>query len=140
LFNIRSRIVQQVATSNSRKKSFESAELARFLQHFDQIFFDPSRHKDSRFMSQSDRVLAPTSRALASSVAAGSKELPHARLRAHYETVERNALASFDEVLVVDERWKVRPAQVVESKLTRLLKDASLPVSHLQMRGLLRNR
>jgi hypothetical protein len=91
-------------------------------------------------MSQPDRVLATTSRTLASSVAAGSKELPHARLRAHYETVERNALASFDEVLVVDERWKVRPAQVVESKLTRLLKDASLPVSHLQMRGLLRNR
>ena len=34
----------------------------------------------------------------------------------------------------------LRPSQVVESKLTRMLKDASLPVSHLQMRGLLRSR
>ena len=29
---------------------------------------------------------------------------------------------------------------MVENKLTRLLKDASLPVSHLQMRNLLRSR
>jgi hypothetical protein len=45
-----------------------------------------------------------------------------------------------EEVLVVDDRAHLRPAQVVESKLTRLLQEASVPVSHLQMRGLLRAR
>jgi len=49
-------------------------------------------------------------------------------------------LAGHEEVLVVDDRAALRPAQVVESKLTRLLQEASLPVSHLQMRGLLRAR
>ena len=53
------------------------------------------------------------------------------------------ASASFpsdEEVLVIDARATVRPAQVVENKLTRLLQEASVPVSHLQMRGLLRIR
>jgi hypothetical protein len=45
-----------------------------------------------------------------------------------------------EEVLVVDDRAYLRPAQIVESKLTRLLQDASVPVSHLQIRGLLRAR
>jgi hypothetical protein len=45
-----------------------------------------------------------------------------------------------EEALVVDERSGLRPAHVVESKLTRMLKEASLPASHLQMRGLLRSR
>jgi hypothetical protein len=45
-----------------------------------------------------------------------------------------------EEVLVVDDRADLRPAQVVESKLTRLLQEASVPVSHLQMRGLLKAR
>lgn len=45
-----------------------------------------------------------------------------------------------EEVLIVDDRAALRPAQVVESKLTKLLEEASLPVSHLQMRGLLRTR
>jgi hypothetical protein len=45
-----------------------------------------------------------------------------------------------EEVLVVDDRAALRPAQVVESKLTRMLQEASLPVSHLQMRSLLRAR
>ena len=47
---------------------------------------------------------------------------------------------SQDEVLVVDDRAHLRPAQVVESKLTRLLQEATVPVSHLQMRGLLKAR
>ena len=42
-----------------------------------------------------------------------------------------------EEVLVVDDRAHLRPAQIVESKLTRLLQGASVPVSHLQMRALL---
>jgi hypothetical protein len=46
----------------------------------------------------------------------------------------------YEEVLVVDDRAALRPAQVVESRLSRLLQEASLPVSHLQMRGLLRAR
>jgi hypothetical protein len=45
-----------------------------------------------------------------------------------------------EEVLVVDDRAALRPAQIVETKLTRLLQEASLPVSHLQMRSLLRTR
>ncbi len=45
-----------------------------------------------------------------------------------------------EEVLVVEERAHLRPAQVVESKLTRLLQGASFPVSHLQTRGLLKTR
>ena len=45
-----------------------------------------------------------------------------------------------EEVLVVDDRADLRPAQVVESKLTRLLQEATVPVSQLQMRGLLKAR
>jgi hypothetical protein len=47
---------------------------------------------------------------------------------------------SQDEILVIDDRAYLRPAQLVESKLTKLLQDASVPVSHLQMRGLLKAR
>lgn len=91
-------------------------------------------------MSQPDRVIAPASRVATSPVAAGTRDLQHARPRVRPEPIERTSLAPPDEVLVVDERCEVRPAQAVESKLTRLLKDASLPVSHLQMRGMLRPR
>jgi hypothetical protein len=45
-----------------------------------------------------------------------------------------------DEILAVDDRASVRPAQVIESKLTRLLENAVVPVSQLQMRGLLKLR
>ena len=45
-----------------------------------------------------------------------------------------------DEALVEDDRASVRPAQAIESKLARLLQEASIPVSHLQTRGLLRTR
>lgn len=45
-----------------------------------------------------------------------------------------------DEALIVDSRSSVSPAQMVENKLSRILKDTSMPVSHLQMRGLLRSR
>lgn len=53
---------------------------------------------------------------------------------------ESMPVSGHEEVLVVDDRAALRPAQVVESKLTRLLQEASLPVSHLQMRALLRAR
>ncbi len=45
-----------------------------------------------------------------------------------------------EEVLVVEDRAHLRPAQVVESKFTRMLQEASFPVSHLQTRGLLSTR
>ncbi len=62
------------------------------------------------------------------------------------KTGDRLSLGSFpsslvvEETLVVDDRQAVRPAQLVENKLSSRLKEASLPVSHLQMRGLLRSR
>jgi hypothetical protein len=45
-----------------------------------------------------------------------------------------------EESLVVDTRSEVSPAQLVEHKLTRMLRDASIPVSHMQVRSLLRAR
>ena len=45
-----------------------------------------------------------------------------------------------DESLIVDDRSGLSPAEAVENRLSRLLSDSSLPVSHLQMRGLVRNR
>lgn len=54
--------------------------------------------------------------------------------------VARRAPAPREESLVVDERSGLRPACVVESKLTRLLKEASLPASRLQMRAMLKAR
>ena len=57
-----------------------------------------------------------------------------------FERPEPSATSGHEEILVVDDRAALRPAQVVESKLTRLLQGASLPVSHLQMRGSLSTR
>jgi hypothetical protein len=51
-----------------------------------------------------------------------------------------SASAAPEETVVVDDRCDVSPAEMVESKLTSMLKEASLPVSHLQMRGMLRKR
>jgi hypothetical protein len=45
-----------------------------------------------------------------------------------------------EESLVVDDRSALTPAQMVESKLSRILEGSTVPVSHLQMRGLLRRR
>ena len=57
-----------------------------------------------------------------------------------HPAADRRTPVPREEALVVDERSGLRPAHVVESKLTRMLKEASLPASHLQMRGLLRSR
>jgi hypothetical protein len=48
--------------------------------------------------------------------------------------------ASPEESYVVDERCDQSPAELVESKLSRLLGGAMLPISHLQTRGLLGHR
>lgn len=45
-----------------------------------------------------------------------------------------------EESLVIDDRCDLSPAALVESKLSRMLGGAMLPVSHLQTRGLLRQR
>lgn len=45
-----------------------------------------------------------------------------------------------EESLVVDDRSGMSPAELVENKLSRMLKDGSMPISHLQMRRLLRAR
>jgi hypothetical protein len=52
----------------------------------------------------------------------------------------RFAVSLPEESLVVDDRSSLTPAQMVENKLINRLKESSLPVSHLQMRGLVRNR
>ncbi len=52
----------------------------------------------------------------------------------------RFAVSLPEESLVVDDRSHLTPAQMVENKLITRLKESSLPVSHLQMRGLVRNR
>lgn len=62
------------------------------------------------------------------------------RPASRFERAEPLTASSHEEMLVVDDRAALRPAQVVESKLTRLLQGASLPVSHLQMRGSLSTR
>jgi len=49
-------------------------------------------------------------------------------------------LAPPEESLVVDSRCGLTPAQAVEGKLMNLLRNDSLPVSHLQLRGLVRGR
>jgi hypothetical protein len=91
-------------------------------------------------MNQSDSVSSPVMKASLSAGGSRSIDVRHVRSRTRFEAIEQPSLGSRDEALVVDERAHLRPAQVVESKLTRILRDASLPVSHLQMRGLLRSR
>ena len=54
------------------------------------------------------------------------------------ETLEPSTLP--EESLVIDERCEQRPAELVESKLTRLLGGNALPVSHVLTRGLLGHR
>ncbi len=52
----------------------------------------------------------------------------------------RAVLMSEEEVLIIDDRSGLSPAQAVENKLSRMLMQSSLPVSQLQMRGILRAR
>jgi len=64
------------------------------------------------------------------------------RLAKHGET-GLSSLAAIEieeESLVIDDRSGLSPAQLVETKLSRKLQETSLPVSHLQMRVLLRTR
>jgi hypothetical protein len=105
------------------------------------IFRGISRKKDAPPMAKNDtrNAPAPNPRLRVSAgdhVIGGRNERPTSRL----EKSESMLPVSHEEVLIVDDRAGLRPAQVVETKLTRLLQEASLPVSHLQMRGILRTR
>jgi hypothetical protein len=91
-------------------------------------------------MNQGDNVSFPVFSAPARAAGEISIDVRNMRSRNRFEPRELPTLGSRDEALVIDERSQLRPAQVVESKLTRLLQYASLPVSHLQMRALLRSR
>jgi hypothetical protein len=123
----------------SLKRRSSIFSLAQFLQPFLRGF-NQEYEKGLTSMSQSDSVLSPKLKASLSARGAGSIDVRHIRSRTRFEAIEQSSLGSRDEALVVDERAHLRPSQVVEGKLTRMLKDASLPVSHLQMRGLLRSR
>ena len=46
----------------------------------------------------------------------------------------------YEDEIVVDDRSGLSPAQAVEDRLSRMMTELSLPVSHLQMRGMLRTR
>lgn len=45
-----------------------------------------------------------------------------------------------EEILVVDDRAQVRPAEMVDNKLVRILKEASLPVSQTRLKSLILRR
>jgi len=50
------------------------------------------------------------------------------------------AMECVEESLVIDDRSTLSPAEHVENRLTRMLRDASVPVSQMQARNLLRRR
>ena len=91
-------------------------------------------------MNQSNKMLPSVVNPSHAREGEGSIDARSRRSRSRLEPIDGPALGCPEEALVVDERSHLRPAQVVESKLTHMLKDASLPVSHLQVRGLLRSR
>jgi hypothetical protein len=91
-------------------------------------------------MKQSEAALSPRSASNRSAVTVRSIDEHSIRSRTRAATIDRLTASPREEALVVDERSTIRPAEVVESKLMRMIKNASLPVSHLQMSALLRNR
>ncbi len=91
-------------------------------------------------MNHSDTVLRKVVHESLSMRGDGPVDTRHKRARKRLDPIDRPTLGYREEALVVDERSEVRPAQAVETKLTRVLQGASLPVSHLQMRRLLRSR
>jgi hypothetical protein len=93
-------------------------------------------------MAKNDRRKASVSNARSLRVKAGDRVIG-ARdewTESRIEIAESTISSSQEEILVVDDRAGLRPAQVVETKLTRMLQEASVSVSHLQMRELLTTR
>ncbi len=83
-----------------------------------------------------NRNLAPSLSPIASMD--GQASLIADRLITVADSLMASAMA--DESLIVDDRSTLRPAQAVENRLSRLLEDAVMPISHLQTRGMLRSR
>lgn len=86
---------------------------------------------------KNSETLSPTP---ASFLRAGEHKAPAPRFPDRPSVGNWPVATATEEVLVVDDRSRRSPAQMVEDKLTRMLKEASMPASHLQMRGLLRSR
>ena len=83
----------------------------------------------SRFASNSSPLLSNVVVPVAASPAPAARSL-----------ASRFASTLPEESLVIDDRSQISPAQMVENKLVSRLKELSMSVSHLQMRGLVRNR
>ena len=88
-------------------------------------------------MNQQVSVLSPVLDTSVLSAGPRSIDTREAKSRTRFESKELPAFFR-EEALVVDERWKLRPAQVVEGKLCRLLGNSSLPVTFLLTRKILR--
>ncbi len=91
-------------------------------------------------MNQSDSVLSPVIKTSALSGGAPLIDRRHARSTTRFEPGELSSLGSREEVLVIDERSELRPAQAVEIKLTHLLRYSSISVSSLLLKSMLRTR
>ncbi|HEX8200079.1 MAG TPA: hypothetical protein VF590_06300 [Isosphaeraceae bacterium] len=70
----------------------------------------------------------------------GSARSPVPDLGREFRIPKWRSPAPAEEMLIEDDRSKLTPAQAVERKLMSRLQGSSLPVSHLQMRGLVRSR
>jgi hypothetical protein len=68
-----------------------------------------------------------------------SPPAPVSRLSGREAAARAKALPA-DEALIVDARCQVRPAQQVEDKLLSLLKSVFVPVSHVRLSGLCKER
>ncbi len=91
-------------------------------------------------MNQTERVLSPVFKTSALLGGRRSIDERETKSRNRFEPSELPDIGSPEEALVVDERSRLRPAQVVESKLCRLLGNTSLPVIFLLTRGIQRTR
>jgi hypothetical protein len=79
-----------------------------------------------------DRTLMP---AAGGSITGRNKRVPNLLGVEHSVSV-----AASEESLVIDNRCELSPAQMVETKLTRVLGGGMVPVSHLQTRCSLHRR
>jgi len=69
----------------------------------------------------------------------GSRDLS-SRVAERFPVEGMTVVNASEEGLVVDDRSGLSPAQAVEDRLSRMLREATMPISHLQMRGILRTR
>jgi len=93
-------------------------------------------------MVKRDNPLSPLTNFAAATASSTAAFPSDGRLGKHAEhgLIAGPAVDVDEETLVVDDRSALSPAQMVETKLSRKLQATSVPVSHLQMRVLLRTR